>query len=186
MAVRGLRIPPGEANYANEADHTFEKDSYITGFNPHMHLRGKAAKFVATFPDGARASSSSTCRSTTSTGSTRYTYRDPVFAPKGTKVHMTLVWDNSAGNPANPDPTAEVDLGSADHRGDGTRLHEVHRGRAGAHRGRRAKATRRRPPAAGSAPSRSRATDQGNASAMIPASAPPPTANAMYCLPSAR
>jgi hypothetical protein len=110
MAVRGLRIPPGEANYANEADHTFEQDAYITGFNPHMHLRGKAAKFVATFPDG-REQVLLDVPKYDFNWQHSYTYREPVFAPKGTKVHMTLWWDNSAGNLANPDPTAEVTWG---------------------------------------------------------------------------
>jgi mono/diheme cytochrome c family protein len=110
MAVRGLRIPPGEANYSNEAEFTFEKDGYITGFNPHMHLRGKAAKFVATFPDG-REQLLLDVPAYDFNWQHSYTYRDPVFAPKGTKVHMTLWWDNSAGNLANPDPTAEVTWG---------------------------------------------------------------------------
>jgi mono/diheme cytochrome c family protein len=110
MAVRGLRIPPGEADYANEADFTFEQDAYITGFNPHMHLRGKAARFVATFPDG-REQLLLEVPKYDFNWQHSYTYREPVFAPKGTKVHMTLRWDNSAGNPDNPDPTAEVTWG---------------------------------------------------------------------------
>ena len=110
MAVRGLRIPPGEASYANEAEFTFEKDGYITGFNPHMHLRGKAAKFVATFPDG-REQLLLDVPEYDFNWQHSYTYREPVFAPAGTKVHMTLWWDNSAENPANPDPTAEVTWG---------------------------------------------------------------------------
>ena len=110
MAVRGLRIPPGEASYANQAEFTFEKDGYITGFNPHMHLRGKAAKFVATFPDG-REQLLLDVPEYDFNWQHSYTYREPVFAPAGTRVHMTLWWDNSAGNPANPDPTATVTWG---------------------------------------------------------------------------
>jgi mono/diheme cytochrome c family protein len=110
MAVRGLRIPPGEASYASQAEFTFEKDGYITGFNPHMHLRGKAAKFMATFPDGREQLLLDVPEYDFNWQHT-YTYRDPVFAPAGTRVHMTLWWDNSAGNPANPDPTAEVTWG---------------------------------------------------------------------------
>jgi hypothetical protein len=75
-----------------------------------MHLRGKAAKFVATFPDG-REQLLLDVPKYDFNWQHSYTYREPVFAPKGTKVHMTLAWDNSAGNPANPDPTAEVTWG---------------------------------------------------------------------------
>jgi hypothetical protein len=110
LAVRELRIPPGEANYASTSEHVFEKDSYITGFNPHMHLRGKAAKFVATFADGREQVLLDVPEYDFNWQHT-YTYREPVFAPAGTKVHMTLWWDNSAANPANPDPTAEVTWG---------------------------------------------------------------------------
>jgi hypothetical protein len=31
--------------------------------------------------------------------------------PAGTEIELTLTWDNSAANPSNPDPTAEVVFG---------------------------------------------------------------------------
>ena len=110
LAVRGFRIPPNDPNYAKDGSYTFESDSYITGFNPHMHLRGKAARAVATFPDGTEKLLLDVPRYDFN-WQTTYMYREPVFAPRGTKVDLTLSWDNSADNPANPDPTKWVTFG---------------------------------------------------------------------------
>ena len=40
-----------------------------------------------------------------------YAFREPVFAPEGSVLRLTLWWDNSEANPANPDPTARVHWG---------------------------------------------------------------------------
>jgi hypothetical protein len=39
----------------------------------------------------------------------RYTYREPVVLPKGTRIDVTISYDNSADNPQNPhDPPRRV------------------------------------------------------------------------------
>ena len=110
LGVRGFAIPPGDPNYAGEAEYVFDKDAYITAFNPHMHLRGKAAKVVASFPDGEERVLLDVPEYDFDWQHT-YEYREPVFAPAGTRVHLTLWWDNSEENPANPDPTKTVTFG---------------------------------------------------------------------------
>jgi mono/diheme cytochrome c family protein len=110
MAVRGLRIPPGAASYSKDATHVFDRDAFITAFNPHMHLRGKAARFVAHFPDG-REQVLLDVPKYDFNWQHSYIYREPVFVPEGTRLVMTLTWDNSAGNRANPDPGATVTWG---------------------------------------------------------------------------
>jgi len=110
LGVRTIQIPPGDPNYAGTSEYTFEEDSYITAFNPHMHLRGKAAKAVAHFPDG-REEVLLDVPDYDFDWQHSYRYREPVFAPKGTRVHLTLWWDNSADNPNNPDPSAGVTWG---------------------------------------------------------------------------
>ena len=40
-----------------------------------------------------------------------YEYEEPKLIPAGSTLHMTWVFDNSAGNPNNPDPNAEVVYG---------------------------------------------------------------------------
>ena len=110
LTVKTIQIPPGEPNYAGTSEYTFEEDSYITGFNPHMHLRGKAAKVMGYFPDGSEKLLLDVPKYDFDWQHS-YTYREPLFAPKGTRVHLTLWWDNSAENPSNPDPTASVTWG---------------------------------------------------------------------------
>ena len=40
-----------------------------------------------------------------------YALTEPIFAPAGTKVDLTLWWDNSSGNPSNPNPDRAVRFG---------------------------------------------------------------------------
>src|SRR5262249_48159485 len=49
-----LKIPAGAADFASTADHRFSQDTLVYSLLPHMHLRGKSFRFVATFPDGRR------------------------------------------------------------------------------------------------------------------------------------
>ena len=59
------------------------------------------------------AQKSCCCRypTTTSTGKPAYELAEPKFIPAGTKLIQANWWDNSAKNPANPDPTIEVSWG---------------------------------------------------------------------------
>ncbi|HUF75481.1 MAG TPA: hypothetical protein VMM35_04350, partial [Longimicrobiales bacterium] len=52
LRIRGWSIPPGEPSYSASMEYTFEEDVELLGFMPHMHLRGKAALYEATYPDG--------------------------------------------------------------------------------------------------------------------------------------
>lgn len=103
-------IPAGDSNYSDSTSYTFEKDVHILWVNPHMHLRGKAARYVATFPDGRQEVLLHVARYDFNWQHTYY-FREPVYAPKGTRVDLTLWWDNSSDNPANPDPTRDVRWG---------------------------------------------------------------------------
>jgi hypothetical protein len=110
LATRGFRIPAGDPNYSHSGEYVFEEDAFVTAFNPHMHLRGKAAKVVATFPDGEERVLLDVPRYDFNWQHT-YRYKEPVFVPAGTKTEVTLWWDNSADNPSNPDPTVDVTFG---------------------------------------------------------------------------
>jgi len=110
MATRGFRIPAGDPNYSHDGEYTFEEDAYITSFNPHMHLRGKAAKVVAYYPDGEEKLLLDVPNYDFNWQNS-YIFKEPVFVPAGTRTHITLWWDNSADNPSNPDPTKDVVFG---------------------------------------------------------------------------
>ncbi|HVS13356.1 MAG TPA: hypothetical protein VMV46_05510 [Thermoanaerobaculia bacterium] len=105
-----LRIPPGEASYQSVSEFTFENDGVIYNFTPHMHLRGKSFRYSAIYPDG-RQEILLDVPDYDFNWQLTYTPREPLPMPAGTKVVCEAVFDNSAGNPANPDPTIEVTWG---------------------------------------------------------------------------
>ncbi|MBX7104087.1 MAG: redoxin domain-containing protein [Gemmataceae bacterium] len=105
-----IRIPAGAAAHAESASIRLPSDVRVMAFMPHMHLRGAACKYEATTPDGKTQTLLDipkydfnwqiTCR-----------YAEPVPLPKGTTIKFTGVFDNSAANPANPDPNKTVRWG---------------------------------------------------------------------------
>jgi peroxiredoxin len=105
-----FRIPPGESNYKGQTTFTFKEDARVLAFMPHMHLRGIAAKYVATYPDGRTETVLSVPDFDFSWQSV-YRFTEPLRVPKGTKLTWIGWWDNSADNPRNPDPTQEVRWG---------------------------------------------------------------------------
>jgi len=105
-----LAIPPGEANYARESHIEVMKDLKLVAFMPHMHLRGKAMEFSATYPDGSKEVLLSVPRYRFQWQMT-YQLKEPKLLPKGTILHCAAVYDNSVNNPHNPDPKATVKNG---------------------------------------------------------------------------
>ena len=107
-----LQIPPGEANYQSASEHVFDHEALIFNFTPHMHLRGKSMRFTATYPDG-REEILLDVPDYDFNWQLTYSPPEPLKVPAGTKVVLDAVFDNSADNPANPDPTATVTFGEA-------------------------------------------------------------------------
>jgi len=105
-----FKIPAGDPNYSAQSTHTFGKDARIVGFSPHMHLRGKSAKYEVTYPDGTQEVLLEVPQYDFN-WQTTYKYAEAKYVPKGTKITFTSTWDNSADNPYNPDPTVDVRYG---------------------------------------------------------------------------
>jgi hypothetical protein len=104
-------IPPGDADYSATVSTKFERDSLLLGYTPHMHLRGKSARYVAKYPDGTQEVLLDVPRYDFN-WQTHYEYPAPgKKVPAGTEIELTMTWDNSENNPHNPDPTAEVRFG---------------------------------------------------------------------------
>jgi peroxiredoxin len=103
-------IPAGDANYQVESGFTLPRDVTILSFMPHMHLRGKDFTYRATYPDGRTETLLSVPRFDFSWQST-YRLTEPLHLPKGTRINCTAHYDNSADNPANPDPTKSIRWG---------------------------------------------------------------------------
>jgi hypothetical protein len=106
----GFVIPPHAPAHVVDGGEVLLNDIELLSFNPHMHLRGKSMEYRAVFPDG---------RKEVLMRVPRYDFRwqhsyelnEPKHLPKGTRLEVTAVFDNSANNPYNPDPKSEVRWG---------------------------------------------------------------------------
>ena len=110
LSMFRFAIPPNDPNYAYQTEYFIEKDVNLLWLNPHMHLRGKAARYIATFPDGREEVLLNVPQYDFNWQHT-YKYREPVFLPADTRIELTLWWDNSADNPSNPNPNRQVRWG---------------------------------------------------------------------------
>ncbi|MEE2783621.1 MAG: hypothetical protein VYE04_09685 [Pseudomonadota bacterium] len=110
LANGRIKIPPNADNHSEQAIREFERDALIYSILPHSHYRGKAARFVAHFPDGSREVLLNVPNYDFN-WQTTYLLTEPKFMPAGTKIVYTNWWDNSAQNPANPNPNREVRWG---------------------------------------------------------------------------
>jgi peroxiredoxin len=105
-----LNIPPGDRHHAVEASRGLVKDSLIYSLSPHMHYRGASMRFVAEYPDGRSEVLLSVPQYDLDWQRT-YHLATPKAVPAGTKIRVQGVYDNSATNPDNPDPTKAVRFG---------------------------------------------------------------------------
>jgi hypothetical protein len=103
-------IPPGAPNYEVVADHVFKEPGLLLTFFPHMHLRGKAFKYDLVLPDGTSRELLRVPRYDFN-WQLFYTLKEPLAVPAGAHLRATAWYDNSSGNPYNPDPMKEVRFG---------------------------------------------------------------------------
>ncbi len=100
-------IPPGAANHEVEGTHRFDADMLLYSLTPHMHLRGKAFRFAAKYPDGREEILLDVPRYDFNWQNT-YGLAEPKRMPEGTEIRCTAVYDNSEENLANPNPKMPV------------------------------------------------------------------------------
>ena len=105
-----MQIPAGAANHEVKRCYTFEKDTMLISFTPHMHYRGKAARYELTRPDGRTETLLSVPRYDFN-WQLNYRLRDPIRVEKGSVLTVTFHYDNSANNRANPDPKIPIRWG---------------------------------------------------------------------------
>lgn len=105
-----FEIPPGASSHEVQASVRFRSEATIMSFAPHMHLRGKAYRYELIYPDGSEELLLDIPRYDFN-WQTCYRLADPVAVPPGTIMRTTAWFDNSADNPANPDPTVPVGFG---------------------------------------------------------------------------
>jgi hypothetical protein len=106
-----LCIPANAAGH--EVSQTWEvrRDVLLLSLFPHLHLRGKSFRYTARYPDGAEEVLLDVPRYDFN-WQYRYNLAEPKRLPAGTRLCCTAVYDNSADNPANPDPDATVRAGT--------------------------------------------------------------------------
>lgn len=105
-----FELPPGAPRWKIGAAKTFARDTTILALHPHMHLRGKDAKYIAYYPDGTNELLLKV-PAWDFNWQTDYSYKESKKVPAGTRVEYSATFDNSAGNPANPDPKVAVPPG---------------------------------------------------------------------------
>jgi peroxiredoxin len=110
VAQRRLDIPPRAANHEVRSAGTFERDVELISLMPHMHLRGKDFTYRVVLPDG-KADTLLSVPHYDFGWQSNYRLAKPLRLPKGTRIECTAHFDNSAGNPNNPDPNKLVRWG---------------------------------------------------------------------------
>lgn len=110
LATTNIRIPPGDRDYHVSAWGTMPGDALLLSLFPHMHLRGKAFEYSIVEP-GGRVETLLRVAPYDFNWQLSYQLAVPRLLRKGTRLTATGWYDNSANNPRNPDPTAEVGYG---------------------------------------------------------------------------
>lgn len=98
---RKIDIAPGEKAFRTHDECTLPVDMDLLSIFPHMHIIGKEMRLTATLPDG-KTRSLFWIDDWDFNWQDVYEYAEPVRLPKGTKIALDGVHDNSADNPQNP------------------------------------------------------------------------------------
>jgi len=137
-----IDIPPGKANEVVEDVFVLPVDARVLSLTPHAHKVCKSIEVTATRPGDADRMVLLSIPRWNFDWMTEFAYREPVMLPAGTEVRVRFAYDNTAGNPRNPnDPPQEVKAGhrlsdemalllvnvTPVHEGEGQFLEEAHR-----------------------------------------------------------
>ncbi len=104
-------VPAGAADQTVTQCATFNADSLLLSITPHMHYRGKDARFEIQRPGEPTAQTILLVPQYDFNWQLKYLLAEPLFVPKGTRLIMTFHYDNSAGNPFNPNPARTIRWG---------------------------------------------------------------------------
>jgi hypothetical protein len=102
-----LTLAPGAPNVNVSAALVLRDQVRLMGIRPHMHLRGKSMQVRAVYPGGESEILLDVPKFNFDY-QPYYYLETPKMMPRGTRIECVAVYDNSAANPRNPDPSAEV------------------------------------------------------------------------------
>ncbi len=97
----GLMVPAGESNYTLKDHLIVPGDLDLVTVWAHAHQIGSSMKADATLPDGKKIPLFY-IDEWDFNWQGQYQYKNPVRLPKGTRIDVTIVYDNSADNIDNP------------------------------------------------------------------------------------
>lgn len=103
-------IPPFGKNVTLIAQDSIERNIKIHYVVPHMHYRGKSIKFMALLPNDSLKTIVS-IPDFNFNWQWLYKLKDPVSIPRGSKIIVEGIYDNTHQNPLNPDPNKELHYG---------------------------------------------------------------------------
>ncbi|MCY2966385.1 MAG: redoxin domain-containing protein [Planctomycetota bacterium] len=103
-------IPAGKSRHEVAASKVLEQDIELCTLLPHMHLRGRDFRYTVTYPDG-RSEVLLNVPAYDFRWQHRYVLTTPKLLPTGTRIDCVAHFDNSPGNPSNPDPKVAVKWG---------------------------------------------------------------------------
>ncbi len=106
-----LSIPPGVRDHSVSRTWAINRDVELLSLFPHMHLRGKSFRYELIHPDGSEEVLLDVPRWDFN-WQHRYVFATPRRVMAGSQLRCAAVYDNSADNPANPDPSATVRAGT--------------------------------------------------------------------------
>ncbi|HLJ55134.1 MAG TPA: hypothetical protein VKT77_08835, partial [Chthonomonadaceae bacterium] len=102
-----IALKPGEAGQRMHIGVTLPVAAHLCTIFPHMHLLGREMRATATFPDGKKLPLIDVNDWDFNWQET-YAYKEPVALPKGTKVDIEAVYDNSDANPRQSNHPAKL------------------------------------------------------------------------------
>ena len=105
-----FEIPANASNHEVRASYIIDQDVSVISCFPHMHVRGKDMDLIANYPNGERRSLINVPKYDFDWQLFYYPEK-PVPLPAGTRLDIVAHYDNSAANPANPDPNRDVWFG---------------------------------------------------------------------------
>lgn len=101
VANMNLTIPAGAAKFRHRASYALPVDTIVLDITPHMHLLGREIVATATLPDG-RVEPLILIEDWDFHWHDHYVYSRPLRLPRGTRIDVSAVFDNSDSNPRNP------------------------------------------------------------------------------------